>query len=810
MESKEPKPHTVLKMKLTTNLFSVFLLTLALVVVFSPYLFQGKTFLPVDSYNMLYKPYSENHPRFEPYNHFEDDILKWYFQYKTYSQKYLYKPYWSPNAFGGIPWYANTYTSHFGTTNWMLKFGSVEKMYPLQLIFQLWIAGLGMFFFLKCGMRLSPQVSTIFALSFMLSSIFITLLMRWWLLGPFSWIPLLFYFLVQFWQKGGRRYFALSALFLAFAFLDGFLQSQAIVVMMLFTLSLSWWYWLERPRGFWRFQFGSLGILVCAIGLSAIMWFPHLEFLVEEMAKGSSRTSGDVFGKNVIQRLLSVPYLASLMVPQIIGSVRAFDFAKLINSHLQDFSAFIGLSPLFFGLCGILNIRKLEKKAIPFLVIAIVGLTIPIFSPLDRYVYFRFFVVYVTGICILGAISLEHFLNKGGEIYSKIQSGFFTIFTLIFLGVIGFNLFIYVKGDWFRTKAEGYIIANLNSSTIGSRNPEWMLARIEKTIDHFSFTSPTMYLPLICGVGFFLVLNFFRKKYFGKNVFLALMGIITFLELSFFAHSWLPRNDPKKFPFYEKNYVTDFLLENQGSYRSTVDDWNGSDQRKQKQILPTNSQVIYGYKTIEGFDGMSPRVIYNIPVSANEYKKLGLLNVKYILTNPEPIIVDPSLKLLRQGVVAIYENKLAKSRGRVLYNYEVVKTNQETLSKLSSNSYDGNTVFFSKEPEFQKRSNAPFIETLIKSESDNNIAYEIETKDSGYFVASETYYPGWKAVLNGKPVEVLRGNYAMRVVPVPPGKHLLEFRFEPEIYYLGLKVSAFFFLIFLFLLICPPVGFKLP
>jgi hypothetical protein len=47
--------------------------------------------------------------------------------------------------------------------------------------------------------------------------------------------------------------------------------------------------------------------------------------------------------------------------------------------------------------------------------------------------------------------------------------------------------------------------------------------------------------------------------------------------------------------------------------------------------------------------------------------------------------------------------------------------------------------------------------------------------------------PDWRVSVDGKPAELLRGNFIMRAVQLPPGEHTVVFTFEPSLK--GLKIS---------------------
>lgn len=145
----------------------------------------------------------------------------------------------------------------------------------------------------------------------------------------------------------------------------------------------------------------------------------------------------------------------------------------------------------------------------------------------------------------------------------------------------------------------------------------------------------------------------------------------------------------------------------------------------------------------------------------------------------------------------VYNNLEAMPRAKIFYSYELIQEDADIIKRFYDEDFDyRNILILEKEPETKSKVN-PFdrlraripkskvknIEinnsVIIKSYKSNSIIIEVETERAGVLFLSDSYYPNWRARVNGKEVEVLRANYAFRGVPIKAGESVVEFYFDP-------------------------------
>ena len=71
----------------------------------------------------------------------------------------------------------------------------------------------------------------------------------------------------------------------------------------------------------------------------------------------------------------------------------------------------------------------------------------------------------------------------------------------------------------------------------------------------------------------------------------------------------------------------------------------------------------------------------------------------------------------------------------------------------------------------------------------NHVTIKAETSASGFVFLSDSYYPDWKAYVDGQETEIYRADYAFRAVYLMPGQHVVDFIYEPRSFKVGYMVS---------------------
>ena len=81
-------------------------------------------------------------------------------------------------------------------------------------------------------------------------------------------------------------------------------------------------------------------------------------------------------------------------------------------------------------------------------------------------------------------------------------------------------------------------------------------------------------------------------------------------------------------------------------------------------------------------------------------------------------------------------------------------------------------------PEPSAQGTAPG-EVEVLDESSGHVRLRVRRDAPGWLVAQQSYYPGWRATVDGEAAPVRRVNGAFLGVPVPEGERIVELGYRP-------------------------------
>jgi hypothetical protein len=150
-----------------------------------------------------------------------------------------------------------------------------------------------------------------------------------------------------------------------------------------------------------------------------------------------------------------------------------------------------------------------------------------------------------------------------------------------------------------------------------------------------------------------------------------------------------------------------------------------------------------------------------------------------------PMRAPPDLK------VEVRPNRDALPRAYLVRGFEVCDP-EAALALVTNGGFDyRSTVLLEKEPGMVLPPDPGRYEpATIVSYASERVAIRTASADERILVLTDTYFPGWKASVDGAEAEILRANYLFRAVRVPAGPHEVVFEYRPASFTAGVRLSC--------------------
>ncbi|MBI4300128.1 MAG: oligosaccharide flippase family protein, partial [Chloroflexi bacterium] len=228
-------------------------------------------------------------------------------------------------------------------------------------------------------------------------------------------------------------------------------------------------------------------------------------------------------------------------------------------------------------------------------------------------------------------------------------------------------------------------------------------------------------------------------------------------------------------------------------------------------ILSPNTGMLAGLQDVRGYDSIILRqyaefwgameephgLLYNRIYKIVQEKSLrspllNLMNVKYVLSKQR--LERPNLEEVYRGDdLYIYRNRDALPRAFAVFSEARPATDTDALTMLRDPTFDPTRRVIIQGaaglPPLPGGMPAQAAQVEVESYKPNQVTVRASMPAEGYLLLADTYYPGWRAEVDGKAASVLRADYNFRAVRLAAGEHTVTLRFSPDSFKLGLYMS---------------------
>ncbi|MBU1753402.1 YfhO family protein [bacterium] len=409
----------------------------------------------------------------------------------------------------------------------------------------------------------------------------------------------------------------------------------------------------------------------------------------------------------------------------------------------------------------------------------------------------------------------------------------------LFLGIFGFC--VYCTRNTF-VRLFGLMAALSLLLTLGKYTPLFeLLWNYMPGLKFFRFPNRFLLLfdfSILILSGFGITFLMERIKTFRvKRVIQGGICILVILDLFNFGMGHNPTISPKTWLASPESVK--FLKEDKSTYRiysfgcdeswsmvhAMSKGWKGNLRlyTAHRGVLQPNSNMDYGIQSSDGYPAFAPKRLVTIHgfyrnmdnISLYKHsmddplgfaapkpqftKLLGIQNVKYITTfwelkSPDLIEVHQTRFKGDMPPLRIYENKVVIPRLLCVPEAEVIPDEAAIINRLTATDFDPYaTVILEKTPKFG-------ISTVEKTLHQNKaqiidynplrVTIQAMMNGNGFLVLGDTWYPGWKAFVDGKETEIYRANLIFRAIALTKGEHKVEFVYTPASFNLGCWISG--------------------
>jgi len=204
--------------------------------------------------------------------------------------------------------------------------------------------------------------------------------------------------------------------------------------------------------------------------------------------------------------------------------------------------------------------------------------------------------------------------------------------------------------------------------------------------------------------------------------------------------------------------------------------------------------------TISGRDP-NEQIVVSSPIRPG--KMLKLMGVSHVIASFDKPPYPGSKKILSAHHLGnVYKLNNPFPRAFVVHKAHVVPDRSERLTQLKKiNPLTEAVIEDNLESELKPLPKGKKDITEITEYTAHEVKIKVQAASDGLLVFTDTYYPAWKAKVDGKPVEIIPTDHLFRGVAVPEGEHEVVFYYDKSMFKTGRLISLISFAILMVIIV---------
>jgi hypothetical protein len=391
--------------------------------------------------------------------------------------------------------------------------------------------------------------------------------------------------------------------------------------------------------------------------------------------------------------------------------------------------------------------------------------------------------------CMLATMTLDKILAAGDRalLWRQYRRGLL-VMGGIFVLLIGMYFHSRYSSDW-----ESDLLkraADRGSSAIGYMEDFVRALRADRK----TLLGESLIRSLALVAAAALIIGLYIRNRIRPAFLLGAMGLLIFVDVMTIDLRYLNDENYMERDDYQENFQATKadrrIQEDKGYFR--VLDLRDS----LSNSLTYGAMTAYFHLSIGGYhaaklkiyEDLINRQLYNFP---NCGPVINMLNTKYII------------KSARIGGDSVLENRNTLGPVWFVRGVRFEPSANDVMNALTHFDPKDTAIVFSADSSQVKWSTAgDSVGTISLVKNDNDeISYLSQAPGQRFAVFSEVYYNrGWRAWIDDHEAPIIRTNYVLRGLTIPPGRHVIRFFFRPLSFYLGRQVQWMANILFLLLI----------